>query len=124
MNEAKHTKGPWIVGTMVHDTDIDTQVSCLKENEGTDKEWTAIGVEDADGFSEVIALAHPANASLIAAAPELLEACEASLGAVNAAECLGEKEGIGKDTTKYPERIKLDAIVERVRAAIAKAEGR
>ena len=65
-----------------------------------------------------------AKVPVLAAAPDLLEACEASLWAVNAAECLGEKEGIGKDTTKYPERIKLDAIVERVRAAIAKAEGK
>ena len=115
MSDAKHTKGPWIVGTMGHDTDIDTQVSCLKENEGTDKEWTAIGVEDADGFSEVIALAHPANARLIAAAPDLLEA----LGGLFEQCAMVHKHWGENSNTKQ-----ADDAIAFAQAAIAKAEGR
>ncbi len=68
----KHTAGPWVVdnGVIV----ISDQAEMLIENAGTEREWTAIGTNDEDGFAQVVALAHPINARLIAAAPDLLAA--------------------------------------------------
>lgn len=117
MNEAKHTKGPWIVGVMGHDADMDTQIACLKENENTEQEWTAIGTSDADGFAEVIALAHPANARLIAAAPELLEACEGLTLLIENMHDLFGANPVG-EWMQQKESYRL------AKAAIAKAEGR
>ena len=114
MNDAKHTKGPWIHSKHGFNVLTADEMHSI----------CAVHAPNPGHTSEKDVQEHLANARLIAAAPDLLEACEASLWAVNAAECLGEKEGIGKDTTKYPERIKLDTIVESVRAAIRKAEGK
>jgi len=99
----KHTPGPWIVGDMGHDTSIEAQVQQLQEGEGTDREWTAVGICDEDGFAEVVALTHPSNAPLVAAAPDLLNA----LRAVKERRICWPKE-----------------IEEQVNSAIAKAEGR
>jgi len=70
----KHTPGPWIVDNGM--VTMDDQAQQLKEDIGTERQWVAIGIEDEEGFSEVVALAHPSNAHLIATAPNLLEACE------------------------------------------------
>lgn len=45
---------------------IEDQADLLKEDLGTGREWCAIGVEDADGFAEVVALAHENNARKLA----------------------------------------------------------
>lgn len=71
-----HTPGEWKLDKeqMVSMRD---QAQMLLDDIGTDREWVAVGLEDCDGFAEVIAMTHPQNARLIAAAPDLLEACKA-----------------------------------------------
>jgi len=35
------------------------------DNMGTEREWESVGINDEDGFAEVVALAHPSNAEFI-----------------------------------------------------------
>ena len=66
----KHTE-KWVIDDgMVR---MSNQASILIDDIGTERQWVAIGIEDEDGFAEVVALAHPINARLIASAPDLLE---------------------------------------------------
>lgn len=73
-----HTPGPWVVngadGSLM--VGMEEQAFFIKDNIGTGKEWIAVGINDREGFAEVVALCHPINAPLIAAAPELLAACQ------------------------------------------------
>ena len=63
------TKGPW---TVDEGTDsIENMAQCLQENQGTDREWIAVGIRDEDGYAESVAYCHPDNTRLISAAPEL-----------------------------------------------------
>lgn len=67
----KHTQESWVVSERGDDS-VGNMIDCLKSSEGSDSEWVSIG-----GRGWSIAYAHPTNAHLIAAAPELLEACKA-----------------------------------------------
>ena len=69
----KYTPGQWEAdeGKEVF---LGDQINMLKEDIDTEAEWISIGITDKDGFSEIVALAHPTNARLIAAAPELYDA--------------------------------------------------
>lgn len=55
---------------MVEDggVDIKSQADMLRENVGTAAEWVAAGLDDSEGFSEVVLLTHPDNADLLCAA--------------------------------------------------------
>lgn len=68
-------KEQWLVdiGRMI---DMKYQAEQLIDNEGTERGWIAIGIPDEDGIAEIVALSHPTNAKLIAAAPDLLEAAQ------------------------------------------------
>jgi hypothetical protein len=112
---SKHTPGPWVVGTMGHDTDMETQINCLREGVDTEREWTSIhlNVTDGDAPDEVVALTHPDNAHLIAAAPELLEACKHVVQRYCGCHSSSDRNWHGKDCS-----------VPLLKAAIAKAEGR
>ena len=72
MTENKHTPGPWEVHSLqgayywVSDAESDGQTVCVFNHREMDRP------------DEI-----PANARLIAAAPDLLEACEASLEALS-----------------------------------------
>ncbi len=79
--ERKHTPGPWVVDDGL--VTMRDQAELIKADIGTNREWTAIGKNDEEGFAEVVSLSHPANALLIAAAPELLEACQTYAQLVN-----------------------------------------
>lgn len=79
MATEKWTAGPWLVGTMGYETDMETQIGCLREDKDTEKEWQPIGFADENGFAGVIALAHLSNANLIAAAPELYDMLKAAV---------------------------------------------
>lgn len=61
---------------------MEDQAEMLKADIGTEREWVAIGIEDEDGFAEVVALAHPVNARLIASAPKLLKSAKEALNAL------------------------------------------
>jgi hypothetical protein len=121
----KHTPGPWRAGgapRKVNDTEIDiaarlesmaAELRRSYEYEpatiGIDQETTGDGVP----IAEVIMIdggEAPANARLIAAAPDLLAACERGLAALRSAldaACLGE----GAD---------VDALVAAIEKARAK----
>jgi hypothetical protein len=96
MEKTKHTPGPWR-------TDFNSY----------DNQWR---VYEKNGPPIINSLFKPsgeigeANARLIAAAPDLLEACEVLLKAA--------PELWGDDIEKWPR------LMDRVEAAIAKAEGR
>lgn len=60
------TAGPWVVDDGMVTPDV------MRRNLGDDTDWVAVGIEDEDGFAEVVAYTHPANARVIAAVPDLL----------------------------------------------------
>lgn len=68
----KHTPGKWEA--------VEVGVSDLENG-------VAICEVIADGRKLVCECAYEADAKLMAAAPELLDACEEALGALNGAEC-------------------------------------
>jgi hypothetical protein len=101
MDESKHTPGPWYVG--INESVIDSPAGEKFLGIGTDGERTIcrvsqLATQDAED---------EANAQLIAAAPDLLIACQRALNWIelHAGEDWGKK------------------IQERMRNAIAKAEG-
>jgi len=103
MNKTGHTPGPWR--------------GAEYEFMGGDYPFGVYEGLDADGV-EVAACHTLADARLIAAAPELLEACEAAmrihtLWAPRACASAAE----------YNEAIALDVMAKMLRAAIAKATG-
>ena len=105
MEKTKHTPGPWEIGALLGDPD------------GKSYEYPTIYRRNEDGSTTYVAdimgaLSPPAwpNAYLIAAAPDLLEVCEVLLKAA--------PELWGDDIEKWPR------LMDRVEAAIAKAEGR
>lgn len=103
--EAKHTPGPWVVrgGFSIYASDRKTPVAdaCLNNSVAANDE---------------------ANARLIAAAPELLDACLAMIAwddAEKGARPYEEDNGKG-----WRERLELCAAsFEKARSAVAKAEG-
>jgi hypothetical protein len=107
MNMGKHTPGPWRVSDYDRALIWNEQGCCIVDM--TDHEQKCSLSDD------TIA----ANAALIAAAPDLLEACERVLGWLVAAETeLG-----GPLPLKYAAMIQKPVVAERLRAAIAKAQG-
>lgn len=99
---SKHTKGPWTA---------DIVDDMLWEINSSGADWASIAEVTANilGALRVSTEDAEANAWLIAAAPELLEACKAILASA--------PNQVMRDT--HPYAIALKA----VRAAIAKAEG-
>lgn len=93
MTQAKHTPGPWDCGVVVNLRCIDT------DEFGFSIAW--INTDNHNKIEEA-----KANARLIAAAPELLEALE---------EIVSAADGDGWS--------QLDADLRKARAAIAKATG-
>lgn len=98
MNAAKHTPGPWTIRE--------------HPNSGA-------GVYIEPGIGEVYGAGRipAANARLIAAAPELLEAMNAALDALS---CEGDYEHLSRRSSGE----QIDAAHSLLFAAIAKAEGR
>jgi hypothetical protein len=102
---SKHSPGPWIIND---GTDYPENMGrCILSDAGTDREWTAVGIADKDGYAESVAYCHPDNAPLVSAAPEMLDALRLAHKALSA------RKGYAQSTT-----------ATRVRAAIAKAEGK
>jgi len=110
MSEAKHTPGPWTAAILAEPLHkIPEYVAdCIRESGGRDFRFVA--ASDAKGQCDICHVgngsAGKANARLIAAAPDLLEACKAvmEMRIVQVEDEEGE--------------------IEMCRAAIAKAEGR
>lgn len=75
MEEMKHTPGPWIART-------DTYPIMVESKTETHPVWNEIGEKEGDAQAFVCNTgSNTANARLIAAAPELLEALQAMLDA-------------------------------------------
>jgi hypothetical protein len=72
-----HTPEPWIADTGL-EVFMEDQAAMLVDGVGTDREWMAVGRPCTDAESgtiaDVVALCHPSNAHVIAAAPDLLAA--------------------------------------------------
>ena len=102
--EAKHTPGPWhIIERTGHVSKSHEQTfDIMSGPNGSPHEWDMV-CDKAAG----------ANARLIAAAPELLEACKA----VSEAHAYIQRTGSGETRA-------LCEAVDLLRAAVAKAEGR
>ena len=105
---AEHTPGPWLVHT-----------------DGCNQVWTTVGLvaEVHDGNDEGVNDKERAgaNARLIAAAPDLLEACKWALGHMKAFyEVWSEESDEGGQTSAAEDFILKHS---RAEAAIAKAEG-
>jgi hypothetical protein len=99
MSESKHTPGPWNAEPMTG------RGAWVKGSSG---EWAALSCGDTDTTAE-------ANARLIAAAPELLEALNKIISRHSELVCSGD---CGFWDVEDEEKMKL------ARSAIAKAEGR
>lgn len=109
-----HTPGPWTVGTTVSGRNYNANIIYAP----TADPKTASGIASVNGIPmhrgvhEIENCTSLANARLIAAAPELLEACKA----LDAAFC----DGFDTQAQRHAGRMALIA----ARAAIAKAEGK
>jgi hypothetical protein len=106
---SKHTPGPWMYDH------VDGVVFALQDNGERDVDVCTMPVEEAETSRECVI---HADARLIAAAPELLEALRETLNVVEGETC-GEC-GVECETCECDG----SAWWRRARAAIAKAEGR
>lgn len=122
MSEAKHTPGPWTVGG---DPDMDYDPLQL----GFYKIFAVDGIGEANAHEDFIAKAnvnfrsHEANARLIAAAPELLEALRMWMDIHEKPAGFAGKYGKALDAAIHAQQVKVDAAAAAARAAIAKATG-
>ena len=109
MSEAKHTPGPWLIAESVASRHAITNMRRIRsKNEGLEHGAVCdvYGIQDGSEAS--------ANASLIAAAPDLLEALQGILGYFDS----GNSVSVSQATIKA----RSDE-VKAARAAIAKATG-
>lgn len=107
-NETKHTPGPWRVGGLDKCDVMGPRLSI----DGSGRQTGTFAVAQCTGYKAE----REANAALIAAAPELLEACKA-LFAADEAIC----ENVGRKSDQAMNRI---AALDMAQRAINKAEGR
>ena len=79
--EQEYAPAPWVVDVDWGGPDVDmqSQAQQLLANVGTPKAWCAVGICDADGLAEVVALAHPNNARRIV---QCVNAHDALVGAL------------------------------------------
>ena len=101
----KHTPGPWQVDRRPYSYTILSRWTSV--DPGDQREVCRIADYDAEHVTEQQAI----DAALIAAAPDLLEACRAALAEVNEWQAVN---------FRHPT---LDAASERLRWAIARAQG-
>lgn len=105
-NETKHTPGPWVVEPTIIEHPSAAYVTPDRQD-GRPYGGPICTLQDCEHIGGITVDECKANARLIAAAPDMLEALEALLGAVPP-----------HVLKKWPN------ITKKARAAIAKAEGR
>ena len=72
--ETQKSNTPWTPGPWTPDDGfmlVEDMARVLKDDEGTEREWCAVGIEDGEGYAANVAFCHPINARLVAAAPEM-----------------------------------------------------
>lgn len=113
---SKHTPAPWTVELdLASNNDIDVVAAeLLPVASVTVREFP----EDTGSVPRETALA---NATLIAAAPELLDACKTALDSLQAWNTMGLSKGAARMARETYEG---SPEIKSIRAAIAKAEGR
>jgi hypothetical protein len=124
MSESKHTPGPWAVHSIFPNVVVPYDQSSrslgASEDEDADRKRYAVPIATAErdkmsGFShERTREEAEANARLIAAAPDLLAACEAML--------LDYESQFGMDYCECDSSVGLTCNACRTRAAIAKTK--
>jgi hypothetical protein len=123
MSEAKHTPGPWDVNG------IDTEKIRIGSRKMSD---VAIVYNQPNRFDGSLSKSRKRNAELIAAAPDLLAACEAAIEQIEALDDVLNQSGhevigwhLNGDTEPIASFFQDNDIgaVEKLRAAIAKAKG-
>lgn len=113
MSESKHTPGPWSY-TIHLDIAPNNCMGTIAFGEGA-----IANVSTWRGGVPGTNVETKANTALIAAAPELLEACEETLKSIAESAF-----ALGAESLTIPELIgRWDALSEEIRAAIAKAKG-
>lgn len=103
---SKHTPGPWEIDTVTRPAEICTIHHVPPQGEEKQR-W--VYVRGAIGYWEADANEQLANARLIAAAPDLLQAAKAVV----------ERW----DSPRWKEQEHTGTFIDKLRAAIAKAEG-
>ncbi|HSW34698.1 MAG TPA: hypothetical protein VLH36_13890 [Steroidobacteraceae bacterium] len=104
-----HTPGPWVVEVCRGPHDRDCGLSIMQRLPAYRGE--VAHVADAENIGGITVAERNANARLIAAAPDLLEACQTVLA--------GFDRGIAVDANTVN-----GLVAARLRSAVAKAEGR
>lgn len=116
---SKHTPGPWEVIQQDHAIVVRTE-SPTKTRFGASRYAAVGGFERSDPEQLAEALA---NASLIAAAPELLSALRMWIDIQDTPAGFAGKYGKALDAAIAAQQLRIDAAVSASRAAIAKAAG-
>ncbi len=98
----EHTKGPWEAHTRFGRYFVSVKIPCGN--------WPFTSIAQNIGGAG----SKEANAQLIAASPELLDACQYALGCLQAWQLIN---------TKPNSKIVIDTGVEKIKSAIAKAKG-
>lgn len=101
----KHTAGPWLKA----ETRTEGFV-IISRNE--------LIVHSVDEYGHYGPIKNSANANLIAAAPDLLEALEGIINAIDCDDLVARDESIGSDSGDH-----VYSVVKTARAAIARAKG-
>ena len=101
-----HTKGPWTAWIKGNTIQID--------NRGGDGRNPCVVHWSGFDNSDLLASQNKANARLIAAAPDLLEAAQAFIADVDASDL---------DDLDYGRGLSSSGLIERFRAAITRASG-
>ena len=110
-----HTPGPWHWG---HNSASDASTACIEIRPDGPYRGNVADLQSCEHIMGITMAETEANARLIAAAPELLEAL---IGALKALEAIGDEMTVGERYTNAGEYL-IDALMPS-RVAIVKATG-
>jgi len=117
--EAKHTKGPWTIDNGPKSLDADHRLFEIHSlTGGKTNDGNVIAIVVGDIFDHTVPLKNQAeaNARLIAAAPDLLEACK------KAYNTLSEARDLATDDENF-DPTDIDDTLNKIHAACSKATG-
>lgn len=122
MSEVKHTPGPWEVDEHAGRLEIVGRPNWKCRRFGVEGEWRVAVVDDLSEDQDGAEFETEANARLIAAAPDMLEASIAAFYHIVGLEVARSVENNGWEwTDDSPDMVSM--VAEYLRAAISKAKG-